>query len=98
MMNFIIPEGVRILQSKLKVNSNQIIPAFDPNYHWCDDNGLFTFDSSYKTSTNEGDFILFLGVRNKPNESYLAYATFCYSGNFDIHFFKILNFDDFSNF
>ena len=86
MMNFVIPEGIRVLESKLKVNSNQIIPAFDPEANYCDDNGLLSFNSSYKNGTTEGDFILFLGVTNAPSEGYLAYATFCLVGK--IKFFK----------
>ena len=96
MMNFVIPEGVRVLQSKLKVNSNQTIPAFNPTNNYCDDNGLLTFDSKYQNGTTEGDFILFLGVTNKPSEGYLAYATFCLLGKYlKSTFLKFLFFDDF---
>ena len=80
MMNFVIPESLKILSSKLKVNSNQIIPAFDPGWNYCDDQGKLTITDSYKTNTTDGDFLLFLGVVNKPNEGYLAYATFCFVG------------------
>ena len=81
MLNFVIPEGVRILKTKLKVNSNQVIPAFDPDRNYCDDNGRLTFDTKYKNGTTDGDFILFLGVANAPSEGYLAYATFCLLGS-----------------
>ena len=80
MKEFIIPHGVRILRNKLKVNSNSIIPPFDTVNSGCDDNGLIKISKSYNTQTTEGDFLLFLGVINEPNDWYLAYASYCVLG------------------
>lgn len=89
MMNFVIPEGVRILKSKLKVNSSKIIPQF--NADGCDDNGKLTNSNTYSSSTTQGDFVLFLGVVNKPSESFLAYASYCVLGTlfFAMNFWSI---------
>ena len=93
MVNFVIPEGIRILQSKLKVTSNQLIPAFNSSY--CDDSGTLTNSTSYNSSTTNADFVLFLGAVNNPHEGYLAYATYCLLGNLNFYkstfFFKSSN-------
>ena len=78
MMNFIIPEGLRILQSKLQVTSNKLIPTF--NSSWCEDSGTLTNNSSYASKTTNSDFILFVGAINDPNESFVAYSSFCLLG------------------
>jgi hypothetical protein len=79
----VIPAGVAILESKIKVKSNSIIPAFDGVAHSCDDEGKISIAEKYKTETTEGDFLLFMGVMNEPNDSTLAYATFCVVGKMD---------------
>ena len=80
-MNFVIPEGIKILQSKLSVNSNQIIPSFDVTGKLCNRLNLITFDESYKTNITNGDFLLFLGVINQPDAAYAALSVFCFVGN-----------------
>lgn len=80
MEKFVMPEAIRILESRLKVTSNSIIPAFDPEWNYCDDQGKLTVDSKYKTQTTEGDFLLLVGVINEPNSGTLAYATYCLNG------------------
>ena len=80
MMNFVIPAGIAILQSKLQVTSNRIVPTFNSN--WCNDNGTLSNSTTYGSNTTEGDFVLFMGAVNSPSESYLAYATYCLTGIF----------------
>jgi hypothetical protein len=84
MVNFVIPEGIRILQSKLKVTSNQLIPAFNSSY--CNDGGTLTNSATYNSSTTNADFVLFLGAVDNSNEGYLAYATYCLLGT--VNFYK----------
>lgn len=84
-MNFVIPEGVRILKSKLRVNSNKIIPTF--NSHFCDDKGTLSNSDSYASSTTQGDFLLFLGAVNKSDGSSVASASFCVLGIFLDYFY-----------
>jgi hypothetical protein len=80
MMNFILPEGLKIIESRLKVTSNSLIPAFDGIENGCDDDGLINIDSKYKAQATEGDFILFAGVYNNSNNDTLAYASVCVLG------------------
>lgn len=80
MMNFILPASIKILESKLKVKSNSIIPSFDGVDLGCNDEGNLDIDAKYKTQTTEGDFLLFVGVINEPDSGTLAYATFCAQG------------------
>ena len=82
MEKFVLPESIKILESRLKVTSNSIIPAFDPAFNGCDDDGKLTVDAKYKTDTTAGDFLLLVGVINEPDSGTLAYATFCVLGNF----------------
>jgi hypothetical protein len=82
MEDFIIPESVRQLEMRLKVTSNQTIPAFNPSDAGCSDEGLSSISSVYESTTTNADFILLLGAVNKPDEGYLAYATFCVLGKF----------------
>jgi hypothetical protein len=80
MMNFVIPAGIKVLQSKLQITSNRIVSTF--NSAWCNDNGTLNNSTSYGSNTTDADFVLFMGAVNNPNESYLAYATFCVTGIF----------------
>ena len=80
MMNFVLPASIKILESKLKVKSNSIIPSFDGVDMGCNDDGNLDIDAKYKTQTTEGDFLLFVGVINEPDSGTLAYATFCAQG------------------
>ena len=84
MINFIIPEGLRIVQSKLQVTSHKIIPTFDSS--WCEDAGRLTNSTSYSSNSTNADFILFMGAINDPNESFLAYSSFCLIGILTSHF------------
>jgi hypothetical protein len=79
MMNFIIPEGVKILERRFKVTSNSIIPAFDGVENGCDDDEKITIDPKYLSQTTEGDFLLLMGVYTK-NDDTLAYASVCLGG------------------
>lgn len=75
-----IPVGLEMLSQKHKVKSNSIIPAFDTELSGCDDQGTLVIPEKYKTKTTEGDYLLFLGVQNKPSAGWLAYASFCVKG------------------
>lgn len=83
MLNFVLPEAVRILEQSLKVTSNSIIPSFNASNMGCDDGGKLTVDNKYKTQTTQGDFLLLVGVINEPNSGTLAYATYCVQGKPD---------------
>ena len=84
MKRFIIPEGIRVLKRKLKVRSNRRIPRFDPFASECNDmaNGRPNIDikSKYHKKELRADFLLYVGVVNRPQESWLAYATYCVTG------------------
>lgn len=82
MINFIMPEGLKILESRFKVISNSTIPAFDPVKNGCDDDEKMKIDPKYKSQTTEGDFLLFVGVYNDSSNDTLAYAGSCLLGNF----------------
>lgn len=92
MEQIIVPFGTEILQKGLKVTSNGKIPAFSPNTYGCDDGGTLTLnDDDYKTE-KDGDFVLFMGVTNKPDEGYLAYASYCVLRNL---FYSLIYFRQF---
>lgn len=80
MEKFVLPEAIRILESRLKVTSNSIIPAFNATQHGCDDDGNLTVDSKYASQSTSGDFLLLVGVINEQNSGTLAYATYCVLG------------------
>ena len=78
MDQLIVPVGLEMIKSRLSVVSDKFIPMFNPTEFGCDDNGNLTIDDAlYSEKTTTGDFILFLGVTSKPDEKYLAYASFC---------------------
>ena len=79
-MNFVIPEGIRILQEKLQVTSNKLIPTF--NASGCNNNNILNNSSSYLSNTTNADFVLFLGSFSDQFDGTLAYATYCYNGIF----------------
>jgi hypothetical protein len=80
MLKFVIPVAVEILESRLKVTSNSIIPAFNASQAGCDDDGKLTVDSKYATNTTQGDFLLLIGALNETSSGTLAYATYCVLG------------------
>jgi hypothetical protein len=97
MKHFIIPEGLKILRQKLKVRSAQVIPPFDPIRSNCNDtqfNGSSTIDirTNFHTKVTRADFLLYIGVVNDPKDTFLAYATFCVTGNKKLNFIKIIIF------
>jgi hypothetical protein len=86
MQHFVIPEGIRILKEKLMVRSASVIPKFNPfafNTNCNDDQGNgpnINIRSNYHTRVTRGDFLLYVGVINDPNDNTLAYASFCVRG------------------
>lgn len=84
MRHFIIPEALKILRQVISVESNQIIPPFSPFRSNCDDTQgdrpNISIRSNFHKTGLQADFLLYVGVVNKPQESFLAYATFCVLG------------------
>lgn len=82
--NFVIPEGLKILKSKIKLKSAKVIPPFDPFESGCDDISLYgpTLDitSDFHTKTTRADYLLYIGVVNDEEDDFLAYGTFCVKG------------------
>ena len=83
--NLVVPAGLKILQSKIQINSDKQVPAFDPQN--CDASGAITPNSSYKTTATNADFVLFLGTTYKSSHNYKANANFCFKGT---NYFTIL--------
>ena len=77
MEKIIVPAGIAILEKRLKVTSNGKIPAFSPNTYGCDHEGTLTLNDDDYNSEKDGDFVLFMGVTNSPEEGYLAFASYC---------------------
>ena len=85
MSKFIIPEGIKIIKQKIKIRSARVIPPFDPFGNNCNDtqrNGRANIDirTDYHKKVTRADFLLYVGVVNDPNDNFLAYATFCVTG------------------
>ena len=84
MEHFIIPEGIKILRSKLKVRSGKVIPPFNPFNANCNDfensKPNINIRSNFHKQNIRADFLLYIGVVNRPDDNFLAYATFCVTG------------------
>lgn len=78
-MNLVIPEAIRIIQSKIKVSNTKPIPAFDPTR--CKKSQSDTFDESYQNEETDADFVLFLFTINQES-GILAQADFCHKGGY----------------
>lgn len=78
MEKVVVPEGIKILQSRFKVKKGGEIPPFNPTESYCNDDGKFTIDNSPYTNPTQGDFILFLSILS-DNSDTLAYATSCFA-------------------
>ena len=83
LINFVLPESVRLLSSKLQIRSTGKLGKFrDGELNYCDDSNKMTIPSSYYTNdSHDADFILFAGSFNSTAGT-IAYATFCVLGNF----------------
>lgn len=79
MEKVVIPEGIKILQSRFKPKTGGEIPPFNPTEAGCNDDGKFTIDNSAYTNPTQGDFILFISTLS-DNSDTLAYATSCFYG------------------
>lgn len=84
MLNFIIPQAVRILSSKIQINSTGQMNNFTAGQlNSCKDGGNITISSKYNGSgVIDADFLYFVGSVNEPSQGYLAYASYCVLGNF----------------
>jgi hypothetical protein len=80
MLNLVIPEAIKEIQLRLQVTSNEVIPPFDPVGNFCDDTGKIQISSTYKSTTTNADFILFLGAINEENSTFMAYSNYCLLG------------------
>ena len=81
--DFILPESVRLLSSKLQIKSSGKLGQFrNGELIHCDDDNKMTIPNEYYSNTeHDADFILFAGSFNS-NAGTIAYATFCVLGNF----------------
>lgn len=75
--DFIIPEGVKILEDLFKIESSGFIPQFKPDWTGCSYFGELDIDPIYSAEPTQADFILFVGVKDSPNNNWLAFASFC---------------------
>ena len=84
MRHLVIPEGLRALQQVLQVESTQIIPPFDPIDSNCNNvrRGKPNIDirSDYHKTGLQADYLLYIGVVDRPETNFLAYADFCVAG------------------
>ena len=90
MINLILPEAINQLQLRLKVRSEQVIPAFDPQAMGCDYSGKINISPSYKSNSTKGDVLIFLYSQNIQSHDFLALAAPCLLGNLLLWYF-ILN-------
>lgn len=84
-MNFNIPESLKIISSKISINSTGKLVNFSQSQlGGCTDGGNISIPSKYNGDGSEidGDFLLFIGSMNDTVSGTLAYATFCVLGNF----------------
>lgn len=83
LIDFVLPESIRLLSSKLQIRSNGKLGKFyNGELNYCDDDNKMTIPNSYYTkSEHDADFILFAGSFNS-NTGTIAYATFCVLGIF----------------
>lgn len=84
MRYFVIPEALKILRQALSLKSTQIIPRFSPFRSNCNNveggRPNISIRSNYHKTGLQADFLLYVGVVNRPQSSFLAYATYCVLG------------------
>jgi hypothetical protein len=79
-MNFVLPETIFQLKSLIKIDSGKFLPAFGDNLDSCTDDGNIIIPEMYRNETSVGDFLIFIGVVDDDQESFLGYATYCIKG------------------
>ena len=81
LMNFVLPESIRLLSSKLQIKSTGKLGKFqEQNLRACNDSGKMTIPSSYYSNQeHDADFILFAGSFNLNSDT-IAYASACSIG------------------
>ena len=85
LQHFVIVEGIKIIQSKIYLEENSIIPAFDPKKNNCNDaefnkKPTLEITSNFHKSITETDFLLYVGAVNEPKQKWIAYASYCILG------------------
>lgn len=83
--DLIIPEAVRLVQSKIKIKAGGSIPPFDPIQNFCDDSK--NKDPTFKITTNfhkkriDADFLLYVAVVQKNIMGYAFHVFHCLEGS-----------------
>lgn len=78
----ILPHGLKFLTKRLKVNTIGKLPAFGNKLDECDGFGGIEIPTKYKQEATDADYLIFIGVVNKPQENWLTYAAACTAGKF----------------
>jgi hypothetical protein len=79
MVNLIIPEAIRIIQSQFYLSSDPYIPK--TNLSNCSIKSNLSMDAKYFITTTNADYILFFGTISDKNNSSIAFANSCVVGN-----------------
>ena len=80
--NLIVPEGLKIISSKIDLKNSKKVGPFDPNSTDCGKSGEIKINPKYINSEVDTDFLIFVGA--KPlSPALLAYSSHCHLGNPD---------------
>ena len=77
-----VPEGLKIISSKLSTTQSKLIRKFNAISSGCDSNNEINITSRFNYSSTNADFILFVGAV-KSDQAFLAKASYCLLGNND---------------
>lgn len=85
-MKAVVPQGVEHFEKRLKIASDGTLPAFGSAADRCElEKAGIKAPASIREQTSEADYILFVGVENAPEATWLAYAIPCaYSKHSDL--------------
>ena len=82
--HFVIPEALKVIESKIRIKSQGLIPPFDPLANHCDDSDgkkpSLEISTGYHTEHTAADYLLYVGVVEEKAIDFSAYASFCITG------------------
>lgn len=81
----VVPQGLSEISGKIGIKPGGVIPPFDVFGQHCDDSEnkepSLEISTSFHESETDADYLLYLGVVDRPGAGWSAYASFCYKGS-----------------
>lgn len=87
--HFVIPNGLKIIQNKIQIKSDGLIPPFNAIKNGCDDSvdksPSMKITTKYHEEKTAADLILYVGGVHEKMNGFDAYASFCVQGDYLIY-------------